>query len=71
MNEAGRYIIEFSELVWGYPLLVLLLGGGLFFLFYSGLVPFRFFRHSLQIIRGKYNEDQDPGDISHYQALST
>jgi AGCS family alanine or glycine:cation symporter len=60
-----------SEMIWGYPLLILLLGGGLFFLIYSGLVPFRFFRHSIQIIAGKYNEDQDPGDINHYQALST
>ncbi len=58
-------------MIWGYPLLLLLLGGGLFFLIYSGLVPFRFFRHSIQILAGKYNEDQDPGDISHYQALST
>lgn len=71
MNDIGRYIIEFSGMIWGYPLMILLLGGGLFFLIYSGLVPFRFFRHSIQIIAGKYNEDQDPGDINHYQALST
>jgi alanine or glycine:cation symporter, AGCS family len=71
LNAAGQYIIEFSELIWGYPLLVLLIGGGLFFLVYSGLVPFRYFRHSLQVIRGKYDEEKEPGDISHYQALST
>jgi len=60
-----------SEMIWGIPLLILLLGGGLFFLIYSGLVPFRFFRHAIQITLGKYDEEKDPGDINHYQALST
>ena len=65
------YIIEFSKIIWGLPLLILLIGGGLFFLIYSGMVPFRYFRHAIQIIMGKYDKATDPGDINHYQALST
>jgi AGCS family alanine or glycine:cation symporter len=51
--------------------LILLIGGGVFFFFYSGLAPFKYFRHAIQILMGKYDHPDDPGDINHYQALST
>jgi AGCS family alanine or glycine:cation symporter len=53
------------------PVLFLLTGGGLFFLFYSRLAPYRYFLHALQILRGKHDDPDAPGQISHYQALST
>ncbi len=59
-----------SNFVWGTPLLILLLGGGLFFMLYSRFVPFRYFGHAVNVLRGKYDDVQDPGDISHFQALS-
>lgn len=67
----GHYIIEFTNIIWGLPLLILLIGGGIFFFFYSGLAPFRYFKHALQILIGKYDNPEDPGDINHYEALST
>jgi len=67
----GNYIIEFTNIIWGLPLLILLIGGGIFFFFYSGLAPFRYFRHAFQILIGKYDNPDDPGDINHYEALST
>jgi len=70
-KSLGQYIIEFTNLIWGLPLLVLLIGGGIFFFFYSELAPFRYFRHALQILLGKYDDPNDPGDINHYEALST
>jgi len=66
-----RVITGFSDLAWGTPLLILLLGGGLFFLLYSRLLPFRYFRHALGILSGKYDNPDEPGHINHYQALST
>lgn len=71
MKAAGQYIIDFSNLLWGAPLLVLLLGGGLFFLVYSRLIPLRYILHAVQILRGKYDDPREPGQINHYQALST
>lgn len=65
------YIIGFSQFIWGIPLLILLVGGGLFFLIYSGLVPFRYFRHSINILKGRFDNHSDPGEINHFQALST
>jgi AGCS family alanine or glycine:cation symporter len=67
----GQYIIEFTNIIWGLPLLILLIGGGIFFFFYSGLAPFRYFRHAFRILIGKYDDPDDPGDINHYEALST
>ncbi|HET8865604.1 MAG TPA: alanine/glycine:cation symporter family protein [Gracilimonas sp.] len=57
--------------MWGYPLVILLVGGGLFFLVSSGFTPFRFFFHAVDLVRGKYDNPDDPGDINHFEALST
>ncbi len=66
-----KWITGFSDLAWGTPLLVLLLGGGLFFLIYSRMLPLRYLRHSIAILRGRYDNPDEPGQINHYQALST
>ncbi|MDZ7772700.1 MAG: alanine/glycine:cation symporter family protein [Balneolaceae bacterium] len=57
--------------MWGMPLVVLLCGGGIFFMFYSGFVPFRHLGHALNVLRGKYDDPDDPGDINHFEALSS
>ncbi|MBO6622062.1 MAG: alanine:cation symporter family protein [Balneola sp.] len=57
--------------MWGTPLVVLLVGGGLFFLIYSRFIPYRYFFHSINILRGKYDDPNDPGDISHFEALAS
>ncbi len=71
MISIESFFADFSNFMWGTPLVVLLLGGGLFFTFYSRFTPFRFFRHAFLILIGKYDSEDDPGDISHFQALSS
>jgi len=53
------------------PILFLLILGGLFFFFYSGFIHYKHFGHSVAILRGKYHDPNDPGQISPYEALST
>ncbi len=53
------------------PVLFLLILGGLFFLLYSRFIPYRYFGHAIAILRGKYNNPDDPGQINAYEALST
>ncbi|SDK16296.1 alanine/glycine:cation symporter family protein [Microbulbifer yueqingensis] len=48
-----------------------LLGVGLFFTLYLGFPQVRYFGHAIKIVRGKYDKPGDPGDTSHFQALST
>ncbi|WP_298494814.1 sodium:alanine symporter family protein [uncultured Algibacter sp.] len=64
-------IKSFSNFVWGLPLVILLIGGGLYLLFLSKFLPFRFLGHAIQILRGKYDNPNDSGEISHFKALTT
>lgn len=61
----------FADLAWGPWLLVLLLGGGAFFLIYTRFAPFRHMGHAVDILRGRFDSPDDPGDITHFQALSS
>jgi len=66
-----EYVVAFANWIWDYPLLILLLGGGLFFMFYSQFIPFKYFGHAINVLRGKYDNPEEKGEINHYQALST
>ena len=68
MEMVERGVVFFADTAWSY-LLYLLIGGGLFLLLYSRFIPLRYFRHSIEIIRGKYDDPNEPGDITHFQAL--
>lgn len=71
MEQLTEQVINFSNFIWGAPLLILLLGGGLFFLLYSHLLPVRYIGHAIKILSGKYDDENEKGQINHYQALST
>lgn len=71
MKSIEQALIYFGEIAWGPWLLILILGGGFYFLWCSRLLPFRYLGHSLALLRGKYDEEDSPGDISHFQALSS
>ena len=58
-----------SGWLWGLPLLVLLLGGGVFFTFYSRFLPFLYLGHGVRVLLGKYDDERAPGEVSHFQAL--
>lgn len=49
----------------------LLLGTGIFFTIYLKFPQFRYLKHSLRIVRGKFDKEGDVGDTSHFQALTT
>lgn len=49
----------------------LLVGTGLFFTLYLGFPQVRFFTHGWKVLFGRYSDSDDPGDTSHFQALST
>ena len=57
--------------VWGLPLVVLLVGSGLAFTVLLGFPQWKGFRHSFRVIRGDFDDPNDPGEISHFQALTT
>ena len=62
----------FADFGTGMPLIVVvLLFGGIYFSFYFGWISLRGIRHSIDVIRGRYDNPDDPGEISHFQALTS
>lgn len=53
------------------PLVVLwLMAGAVFFTIFMRFINFRAFRHAIKVAKGDYDNPNDPGEISHFQALS-
>jgi len=70
-EKIGQLIIAAADGIWGAPILILLLGGGFYFLVYSRLAPLRYIGHAIKILTGKYDDPNEAGQLRHYQALST
>ena len=72
MDLINNFFANLSNFLWGnFGVANLVIGGGIFFLLYSRLTPFRYFKHAFDILLGKYDDPSDDGQISHFQALST
>ena len=72
MDIINNFFAELSNFLWGnFGVANLVIGGGVFFLIYSKLTPFRYFKHAFEILLGKHDDPDDEGQISHFQALST
>ncbi len=71
MDLLNRFFAVTVDLAWGWPLLILLVGGGAYLTILSRFLPFFGVRHAYDIIRGKFDDPDDPGEISHFQALAT
>ena len=63
-------ITAIADTICGYPLFFLLIGGGLFLFFYTGMVPLRYFRHALAELRRK-QQAGGSNEISSVQALAS
>ncbi|MGF1521401.1 MAG: alanine/glycine:cation symporter family protein [Leptolyngbyaceae cyanobacterium] len=55
----------------GFPLIVLwLVLGGVFFTLRLQFINIRGFKHAIDVVMGKFDDDEDEGDVSHFQALA-
>ena len=50
--------------------LIWLLAGALIFTVYNRFVNITAFRHALDVVRGKYDDPNHKGEVSHFQALT-
>jgi AGCS family alanine or glycine:cation symporter len=62
--------------VWGYPselpwLVVVLLGAGIFITGRLLFIQLRELKHAILVTMGRFDDPNDPGDVSHFQALAT
>lgn len=72
MQKINNFLIMLDGYMGGHPWFVfLLLGTGIFFTLYLRFPQLRYFRHAIDIVKGKYDHHLDVGDTSHFQALAT
>ena len=83
IDEAFKPVSDFfSDVVFfevaGYPFVIfLLVGSAAFFTIYFGFPNIKYFRTSINVVRGKYDDvektdsDSNDGEVSHFQALAT
>jgi alanine or glycine:cation symporter, AGCS family len=58
--------------VGGFPLIVLwLIVGSIFFTLRTGFINLRGVKHAIDVVRGIYDDPDDDGEVSHFQALAT
>ncbi|HEX2223155.1 MAG TPA: sodium:alanine symporter family protein, partial [Thermoanaerobaculia bacterium] len=70
IDKAQEWVGTLSGWVWGWPLLILLVGTGFYLTFLLRGLQFRELKHSLWLALVKRKEEGE-GDISHFQALMT
>jgi AGCS family alanine or glycine:cation symporter len=72
MSETFTEILaDISSFVWGWPLMILLIGTGLWLTVSTRGFQFRILPHALALIFKKHDEKSGDGDISNFQALMT
>ena len=70
MDQFWNFIEEIGALIWSPPTFIGLLGAGVLFTVWSRFTQYRVMTHGIDVIRGIYDDPDDPGAISHFQALS-
>lgn len=71
MEQLEKFLGEVSGLVWGPWLLVLLVGTGIYLTIRLGVLQVRYLPYALKLVFSRNPDKTSPGDITHFQALST
>ncbi|MFS0823937.1 alanine/glycine:cation symporter family protein [Bacillus sp. 1P02SD] len=71
MEKIEEFLGEMSNIVWGVPLLVLLVGTGIYLTVRLGFLQIRSLPYALKLAFSRSQDNESDGDISHFQALMT
>lgn len=69
--DLETWLQKLSDLVWGVPLLVMLVGSGIFLTVRIGFVQFKRLPYALKEVFSRKKENPSSGDISQFQSLMT
>lgn len=64
-------ITAVNNFVWGPVMIAVLVGTGITLTLVLRFIQIKKFSHSIELISGKYDNSDDAGEITHFQALST
>jgi AGCS family alanine or glycine:cation symporter len=74
VDFANDWVINIGPTIGGEQIaimVILLLGTGLYLTVRTGFVQLTHLGHGFGVTTGKYDDPDDPGDVSHFQALTT
>ena len=71
MEEFKLIIDAIGSFLWNNYTLYAVVATGIIFTIWSGFSQYYALTHGFKVIKGDYDKDDDPGAISHFQALST
>ncbi|MFP4042192.1 MAG: alanine/glycine:cation symporter family protein [Bacteroidales bacterium] len=71
LQAINKAIVAYNDYVGGYALLLLLIPTGIYFIIKFRFLNIRKFGHAVKVIAGKYDREEDKGDINHFKALTT
>ncbi|TWU36934.1 Amino-acid carrier protein AlsT [Candidatus Brocadiaceae bacterium S225] len=69
LDEVTSLLGKIAGYIWSMPLVILLVGSGVYFSIRLVFPQFRRIGHGIAVAKGKYDNPDDPGDITHFQAL--
>lgn len=70
MEQFWSSIEAIGGLIWGPLTFIGLLGAGILFTLWTKITQYRVMTHGIDIVKGIYDDPDDPGAINHFQALS-
>lgn len=70
MEFINQILNAISGFVWGWPMALILLGAGLVLTLRMVFIQIRGFAHGVGIASGKYDDPNQEGQLTHFQALS-
>lgn len=72
MQLIHQFVVQLNALVWGVPMLVLILGTGLYLMILLRGMPIRQIAQGFRLLwRGRINSSSELGEVSSFQALMT
>lgn len=71
MGTLESILGQISDFVWGLPLIILLVGTGIYLTFRLGFLQIRSLPYALKLTFSRKQDQESEGDISHFQALTT
>ena len=70
MAEFSAFLATLNGILWHEYVLYAIVGTGILFTVWSGFCQYQALTHGPRVLRGVYDDPNDPGAINHFQALS-
>ena len=70
MGDLSQTLASINAVLWNDTWIFIIAGTGVLFTIWSGFMQYRALTHGPKVVRGVYDDPDDPGAINHFQALS-